>query len=120
MSQTIIYVYIKIVNYFRSSSTKRTSPLILDFLASQSVLVNSNSINFPFRCVDKSQFFPPGRSIWCNNRTGPTARPTSNIGGHACCGNDYCNEHLKPILLDYQKGPVREYTKGGIIIFFSL
>lgn len=68
------------------------------------------------RCLDKSQFFPPGRSIWCNggNRKGPTARPTSLVGGHACCGTaDFCNLHLKPIILDYRQSPVREYSKGG-------
>lgn len=71
--------------------------------------------HFPFRCLDKTPgFFPPGRSIWCNKRNGPTARPTSPIGGHECCSKaDFCNKHLKPTILDYRKSPVREYLQGG-------
>lgn len=67
-----------------------------------------------FRCLDKSQFFPPGRSIWCNsNRKGPTARPTSTIGGHACCGNsNLCNLQLKPIVLDYRQSPATVFNQG--------
>lgn len=70
------------------------------------------------RCLHKSQTFPPGRSIWCNNnRKGPTARPTAAVGGHACCSSaDFCNMHLKPIILDYRKTPVKEYIQGGIFI----
>lgn len=67
-----------------------------------------------FRCLDKSQFFPPGRSIWCNsNRKGPTARPTSTIGGHACCGDsNLCNRQLKPIILDYRQSPATVFNQG--------
>lgn len=81
---------------------------------------NSPHFNhFWCRCLDKSQFFPPGRSIWCNNnRKGPTARPTAPVGGHACCGTaDFCNTHLKPIILDYRKTPVKEYIQGGIFAY---
>lgn len=71
--------------------------------------------NVSYRCLDKSQFFPPGRSIWCNNnRKGPTARPSAIVGGHGCCGTaDFCNRHLKPMILDYRKIPVNEYIQGG-------
>lgn len=69
------------------------------------------------RCLDKSQFFPPGRSIWCNNnRRGPTTRPTAAVGGHACCNTTLCNKQLQPIILDYRKTPVKEYIQGGIFV----
>lgn len=80
------------------------------------VLLIASEYALNYRCLDRSQFFPPGRSIWCNNSTrkGPTARPTTLIGGHACCRTaDLCNLHLKPIILDYRQYPVGEYSKGG-------
>ncbi|XP_055312330.1 TGF-beta receptor type-1 isoform X5 [Sitodiplosis mosellana] len=71
-------------------------------------------LTYSYSCLDKKQFFPPDRPIWCNSdRKGPTARPTSEIGGHACCNYSYCNMHLKPIILDYRNTPVTEYIQGS-------
>lgn len=71
-------------------------------------------------CIDREQMFPPGRSIWCNNRTadgaggsGPTARPTALRGGHLCCrSTDYCNGYLRPAIVDYSKLPHSIFAPG--------
>lgn len=88
------------------------------------MLLNDKNL-ISFSCLDQTNMFPPGRSIWCNKRNGPTARPIAQIGGHACCGNaDMCNKQLKPKILDYRRYPVKEYNKGGLytyqIIFLCL
>lgn len=84
------------------------------FRLNQNAYSKIDPYKFLCRCLDKSQFFPPGRSIWCNNnRKGPTARPVAMIGGHSCCGNgDFCNKDLKPRVLDYHQNPAKEYIAG--------
>ncbi|XP_039502734.1 TGF-beta receptor type-1 isoform X1 [Drosophila santomea] len=57
------------------------------------------TITFSYRCLQNSQIFPPGRSIWCNDglHGGPTTRPVGRSGAHACCKDrDFCNRFLWP------------------------
>lgn len=51
---------------------------------------------------------------WCENVTefGPRALPVAEIGGHLCCDQDLCNIHLKPKLLTFKNGQIREYQPG--------
>ncbi|XP_054739692.1 TGF-beta receptor type-1 isoform X1 [Anastrepha obliqua] len=69
-----------------------------------SVVKDEDQIIFSYRCLNMSQSFPPGRSIWCNDgsRGGPTARPAAPSGGHGCCKDrDFCNLDLRPIIKYY-------------------
>lgn len=72
------------------------------------------------RCFDKKQWFPPGRSVWCNNQTGgPTARPSSVKGGQLCCRTgDFCNKQLRPHVIDYSQSPHSIFDKGDVEVFW--
>ncbi|XP_016940926.3 TGF-beta receptor type-1 isoform X1 [Drosophila suzukii] len=67
------------------------------------------TIEFSYRCLHKSQIFPPGRSIWCNDglHGGPTVRPVGRSGAHACCKDrDFCNRYLRPKTKDQPSSPL--------------
>lgn len=83
--------------------------------------VNTNLLPPETSCLDRRQMFPPGWSIWCNNRKiGPTARPSSIRGGHLCCRDaDFCNGHLKPEIVDYSLAPHSIFAKGDVVFFAS-
>jgi len=97
-----------------SAESLRSRPLIRLALAPQSSQCEyvwyDRSIE-RCRCLHKSQIFPPGRSIWCNDglHGGPTARPVGRNGAHACCKDrDFCNRFLWPKTKDQRSDRVEE------------